>query len=288
MTSIGETLRAQRLKQGITLDHVSSDIKIGTRLLEAIESNDFEKLPGGVFRKSFILQYARTLGVDPEWVASELNKLELFQEKSAAPGEQPYESPSVTVPPLVPERDWTAVRASVGSFLAVIGVVIACATLYTWWQDEQTSRASTAKQEQPAVSAPAPVPAGQPPPVAAPSTETGGTATAPPKPAEASAAPPATQAHSAVRVDLTANEQVWVQATSDGKRVFADAMQAKQTKTFEANESVRLLLGNAGGLVISLNGKEIPAVGPRGQIRLVELKADGYQVVSRNPPTEPL
>jgi len=282
MTSIGETLRSQRLKKGVTLDSVSSDIKIGTRLLEAIESDDFEKLPGGVFRKSFILQYARTLGVDSDWVASELSKLELFQEKSPAPGEQTHDSSPLTVAPLVPERDWTAIRASVGSFLAVVGVVIACATLYSWWQNEQTSRASAAKPEPPPVTRP--VSAEQPPPVSAePATPV---QTPPVAASVPPAAAPATQAP--IRVDVLANEQVWVQATSDGKRVFADALEAQQTKTFQATESIRLLLGNAGGLVITLNGKEIPAVGPRGQIRVVELNSSGYQIVSRNPTPEPL
>ena len=61
MTSIGERLRRQRLQNRISLERVSLETKIGIRLLEAIEAGQFEKLPGGVFRRSFVLQYARAL-----------------------------------------------------------------------------------------------------------------------------------------------------------------------------------------------------------------------------------
>ena len=47
-----------------------------------------------------------------------------------------------------------------------------------------------------------------------------------------------------------------------------------------------LLIGNAGGLEISLNGKPIGPVGPRGQIRIVELTPAGFQIVPRT--LEPL
>ncbi len=97
------------------------------------------------------------------------------------------------------------------------------------------------------------------------------------------------QAAASVQVGLVAEELTWIQATSDGKRVFADALQANQTRTIEAADRVRLLIGNAGGVKIQLNGKEIPQVGPRGQVRVVELRADGYEIVPRTPPTpEPL
>ncbi len=56
----------------------------------------------------------------------------------------------------------------------------------------------------------------------------------------------------------------------------------------EASEKIRLLIGNAGGLDVSLNGKPIGPIGPRGQVRIVELTPNGFQIVQRKPPTEPL
>jgi cytoskeleton protein RodZ len=62
MLSVGETLRAERLKRNLGLDQIASELKISSRFLEAIETEQFDKLPGGVFTKSFVRQYARLLG----------------------------------------------------------------------------------------------------------------------------------------------------------------------------------------------------------------------------------
>src|SRR3989442_9406114 len=85
MTSIGERLRRQRLQNRISLEAVSLETKIGVRLLDAIEAEQFEKLPGGVFRRSFVLQYARALGVDPDEIVGELQQLSQFDEVPATP-----------------------------------------------------------------------------------------------------------------------------------------------------------------------------------------------------------
>ena len=102
---------------------------------------------------------------------------------------------------------------------------------------------------------------------------------------------PRTAADSAspLRVGLSADEKTWVSISTDGKNVFSNALQPHETKVVEASEKVRLLIGNAGGVEISLNGKPIGPVGPRGQIRIVELTPGGFQIVPRKPPTlEPL
>src|SRR5258708_30664224 len=85
MTSIGETFRRQRLQNKLSLDQISLETKIGIRLLEAIEAEQFEKLPGGVFRRSFVLQYARALGLDPDEIAVELKQLTDFDDVPAIP-----------------------------------------------------------------------------------------------------------------------------------------------------------------------------------------------------------
>src|SRR5438445_9091907 len=85
MTSIAETFRRQRLQNKLSLDQISLETKISVRLLQAIEAEQFEKLPGGVFRRSFVLQYARALGVDPDETAAALNQLSHFDEVPAIP-----------------------------------------------------------------------------------------------------------------------------------------------------------------------------------------------------------
>ena len=62
--SIGEQLRLAREGRGIPLREISDQTRISVRYLEAIESNDYDRLPGGVFTRSFIKAYAKCVGYD--------------------------------------------------------------------------------------------------------------------------------------------------------------------------------------------------------------------------------
>jgi cytoskeleton protein RodZ len=69
MGTFGDTLRQEREFRGITLDKITSVTKISNRHLIALEQEHFEVLPGGVFNKSMVREYARVVGLDQdEWV----------------------------------------------------------------------------------------------------------------------------------------------------------------------------------------------------------------------------
>ena len=62
----GDKFRKAREKKELSLDDVSNVTKIGARMLQAIEEENFEQLPGGVFNRGFIRAYAKHLGLDSE------------------------------------------------------------------------------------------------------------------------------------------------------------------------------------------------------------------------------
>jgi cytoskeletal protein RodZ len=66
VTEFGKKFRLAREAKGISLDDVSNVTKISARMLQAIEEDHFEQLPGGVFNKGFIRAYAKHLGLNPE------------------------------------------------------------------------------------------------------------------------------------------------------------------------------------------------------------------------------
>ena len=69
MANFGETLRQEREFRGITLDAITRVTKISNRHLQALEQEHFDVLPGGVFNKSMVREYARVVGLDQEeWV----------------------------------------------------------------------------------------------------------------------------------------------------------------------------------------------------------------------------
>ena len=62
--TIGEQLRLAREERGVPLREVSDQTRISIHYLEAIESNDYNRLPGGIFNRSFVKAYARYVGYD--------------------------------------------------------------------------------------------------------------------------------------------------------------------------------------------------------------------------------
>jgi cytoskeleton protein RodZ len=67
----GDKFRKAREKKELSLDDVSNVTKIGTRMLQAIEEENFDLLPGGVFNRGFIRAYAKHLGLDSEDAVNE-------------------------------------------------------------------------------------------------------------------------------------------------------------------------------------------------------------------------
>jgi len=66
MGELGTKFRKAREAKELSFDDVSNVIKISPRMLKAIEEEQYDQLPGGVFNKGFIRSYAKHLGLDPE------------------------------------------------------------------------------------------------------------------------------------------------------------------------------------------------------------------------------
>lgn len=66
MGEFGDKFRKAREKKELSFDDVSNVTKIGSRMLQAIEEEHFDLLPGGVFNKGFIRAYAKHLGLNDE------------------------------------------------------------------------------------------------------------------------------------------------------------------------------------------------------------------------------
>jgi cytoskeletal protein RodZ len=72
---LGEVLRAARESKGVDLARVERDTKIRTRYLSALERGEYRELPGSVYTKGFLRNYAHYLGLDPEYL-TDLYRLE--------------------------------------------------------------------------------------------------------------------------------------------------------------------------------------------------------------------
>jgi cytoskeleton protein RodZ len=82
---------------------------------------------------------------------------------------------------------------------------------------------------------------------------------------------------------------VWVSVKCDGTDTFTGTLEGTQAKTFAASNQVTVLVGNAGGLTIQLNGRPVGPLGARGEIQMVEFTPNGVRRVPRRPaPASPV
>ena len=66
MARLGDALRLQREAMGVTMQQAAEDTRIREKFLQAIESGDYQSLPGTVYTKGFLRNYAQYLNLDPE------------------------------------------------------------------------------------------------------------------------------------------------------------------------------------------------------------------------------
>jgi len=326
MTVIGETLRRERLRRNLQLDEISRELKISHKFLEAIEDERFDLLPRGVFAKSFVRQYARYLGLDEEELAGEVQKA-TEPPPSPQFGQAPQVPPAdIHVPRVEAWENISDMRrsSSLPALAMVVVAMLVCSGVYALWQrsrrappprEDAPVSGQTAQSEPPRPQTPqtepAPTPATKAPgsqsaPVQSPNAGIPGRAPGEAGPPVASAPKPATPApttpapepgtqyqipnanpHGPVQLTVTADELVWVLVKTDGKFSFTGTMEAQQTKTFDAAESVTLRLGNAGGVSIKVNGQPVGPVGPKGQVRTVQFTSGGFQIVAVPKPALP-
>ena len=305
MPSIGETLRRERLRRGLSLEQIASQTKIGLHLLEALEADQFDRLPGGVFAKNFARQYARLLEIDDDEIRAALKQQ--FDEPVIEPIQpDPQNSPRHLphLPPLEDFRDRLRSDSSISAFFWVILTMLACAGAYSVWQKGRQPAAvsepvaSVHPAQKPQVAQPASLDKGKSAEHHVDSksefrpaelTESG-TIKAPEtkpaaEPAAAATVASTSTSAAAVRVALTATAPVWVSAKSDGTRAFLGTLDAREKKQLEASKKITLWVGNAAALEIALNGKRVGPFGGTGEIQMLVLTSAGAHVVPRTPPT---
>ncbi|HEX4807675.1 MAG TPA: DUF4115 domain-containing protein [Bryobacteraceae bacterium] len=66
---------------------------------------------------------------------------------------------------------------------------------------------------------------------------------------------------------------------SDGKQIYSGVLQVDQSKILESRKSALIRTGNAGGVEVVFNGKQIGPLGPKGQVRTVVFTKDNYEIV---------
>ena len=135
--TIGEQLRLAREERGIPLREISDQTRISVRYLEAIEANDYKRLPGGIFNRSFDRAYARYIGYDEKQAIEGYTRYLRDQgDTSDEVTTTPFHSKVYTDTPATRSPFLTVFLAVI--ILAVL-TLIALAALY-WFQNRSAMR----------------------------------------------------------------------------------------------------------------------------------------------------
>ena len=88
-----------------------------------------------------------------------------------------------------------------------------------------------------------------------------------------------------VALNLSATEATWLSITnSDGKEIFSGVLAPSETKTLTGLDVAKMKVGNAGGIEVKWNGKEIGPIGPRGQVRTVMFTPQNFEIIEPPAP----
>jgi cytoskeleton protein RodZ len=272
MDSIGDTLRRERLRRGLKLEQVSAHTKIGLHYLQAMEMNRFDRLPGGLFTRSFLRQYTHALDLNEEEIIASLK--------------QHFEEPSVPVSDPEPRNKLSHLTRLPA--LAWLGIAMfGCGGIYTMWENTQRRLFETNTLG--------------PDPVArrgrASSDRHLAAASAPPAQREfhrveeplplPSANQVGLESHvAALHVVFAATEPVWLSIKSDGIPAYIGMIEGLQSKEFDASAKMAVLVGNAGGLTMAVNGKPIAMTGAHGEVKSLVVTPEGVHVAPRTPPPD--
>jgi len=96
---------------------------------------------------------------------------------------------------------------------------------------------------------------------------------------EAKEAVVAAPSHSAkgVELEITARYNTWIKVTSDGELLFKGILKKKESDIWRAKKKISLELGNAGGVNLTLNGKNLGYPGKKGEKKEIIVTKDGIK-----------
>jgi cytoskeletal protein RodZ len=229
--SVGDALAQARSQAGLTIAQVSQQTCIRETIIRGIERGDFSACGGDFYARGHIRSIARVVGLDPE---------ELVREYDAIHGAPHAITAADVFEPSTPIR--LKERRS-ANWSVVMVIVLALVLGYGVYRlvDHGTS----------------------PRPAAAAG---GAHAKASKSPASSPSPNPSAVHHRRLTIRLTATQDCWVQFTKPhGQFLFQVYVLSGSTRTWRFRHAVSMQIGNPGGIVLTVNGKDLGHPGTYGQ-----------------------
>jgi cytoskeleton protein RodZ len=244
----GERLKRERELREVSLDELTKATRISQRFVEALENEDWGKLPGGVFGRAFVRTIVRYLGLDED---------ALLAEYDVARGDT-----AQTTRPLTPEERipsppaWVPVVAVIALIAVLTGLFYA--GRYAWHR-----YAARRAQHQSSTSFAAPQS------LASPASSVQFVRSS----AQTNAHSPDAPALAPLRLSLSTSAATRVRVLCDGALALDAEIPAGDTRHFSATQQFEVTAADSSAVLLELNGQAMPPLGVPG--------ASGTMVLSR-------
>lgn len=290
MDELGQILREARENKGLTLEEVQAETRIHARFLTALEKGDYTALPTPVHVRGFLRNYARFLGLDPQPLLDRYQGNRSYTNGTTAGhangaiipmrDDQPFFDPvNVEVESIgnrhSPESALQLVIiAALVLVLALIGMRFIPILLGNGDGTEAiTSEITQVLQEMtnngelvPTIDINATLTATD---FITSTTrnDLSGAAASSLLPTPLPTRPPLPAVLDTILLRLDITERTWMEVTIDGDVVFTGIARAEDVFEWEAQSEVKLLTGNAIGIVATINDVQLGRLGGRGENR---------------------
>lgn len=259
MGTLGSYLADAREALGIDLHAAAQQTRISIHYLQALEREDFSRLPGQVFVKGFLKNYARFLNVPEEEVMKRYGEVAGVQQVPA--GAPPGAGPAVFAPPEPRRREETPLEPFVWGAVIFIALIV---LLFTSLPKRHGEEPATPAQSSEAPAAP----------------------TAAPLPGQSGK----------LSLEISAVEDAWVLVRIDGSPQKKAVLAKGETVTWIADQRFLLSYSRLGAVKLALNGRELAVAGPPSAVvrdlvvtsaGIVNQKIQTEQAVPRPKPVPP-
>ena len=240
---LGTDLRNAREHAGLSLHDLAARTRIPLRTLRAIEKNDFDNVPPGIFARSFIRTYAQEVGVDPNEAVAQYRSI-------TEPVVEPVAEPQAEV---VEQRiPWRSFAPDLSEFgqrwgyaLTAMALLVGLIAVNRYGERDEQPAAAVAAAPAPRIEKPA----DSPKPVAT----TGG----------------------GIQLEMRAQGPCWVRAVVDGQIAFARLLQPGEIETLSGQRDITMRVGDPAALSYSINGRSGPPLGSAKQAVTVRFDTSG-------------
>jgi cytoskeletal protein RodZ len=298
VSALGDMLRDARQARGASLQEAERETKIRAKYLGALEDDNFTGLPGPVYVRGFLRNYAHYLGLDVNEV------MELYEDQiqptrvkiRAARGERPPEkrvrpdAEKISIHPLSPTPVDSRVRYG-SSYILVslvaVPLIILFYFIYSIWGGPRSDTLPIQTASPPTLTPlalPSEITAGANTsagefntptvPVVAPPANPEPTATIPAGP-EVTPTTAAAPAADKVTVQIVTTRDAWMRVLVDGVQRFSGTLPSGTTREWTGNTLIRIRTGRADSVRVTVNGANLGLMQPvQGGSLIVEKEWD--------------